>query len=193
MPRMAARLLIALTLLITATPAYLSAATPTLAESMAQRAYDACTASFNKKYRHLDPPKAIVSGVSNGNTKCFWNWGGSSVSTNIRNATAACEKEMARCFLYHESSGGNTSWVQRISDMGGSDGSRENDAATNEALVNMLSGAITTLGIINGAQGAGGGGYGGGGGDDGARMGGGSVCTPAQRARGWSEERCALN
>jgi hypothetical protein len=192
MPRLSARLLLAATLVLTATPAYIATSTPTVAASQAQRAYDACVDAYNNKYRQLKGPKAIVAGVSNSKLRCFWSSGGSSVSVNIREAEANCRDKFDDCYLWHDSSAGMQSWVKRISDMGGSDGSRENDSANSQALINLLSGAINTLGAINQSQGAGG--YNSnGGGNNGYGNSGGSACTPEQIARGWSEERCILN
>jgi hypothetical protein len=192
MIRRNARLCLALVAFLVATPSYIFSAVPVLAASDAQRAYDACVDAFNDKYRFLDSPKAMVAGLSNGRTKCFWNFGGSSVSNNIRGATSACEAEMGRCFLWHDSSAGDASWVALIDSNGGTHPdetvySNNNDA---QLAIDIMNQAITTLGIINGGNNST---YSGGGGDDYSPSGGGSVCTPAQIARGWSEERCALN
>jgi len=122
-----------------------------LADSEAQQAYNACVDDYNNTYRFLKDYKAIVAGVSNGTVQCFWSWNHRNVGDAIRSATANCERQYNRCFLYASSSG-HASWSKRISDMGGDDGSRssggygDGGGAAAAAVINGLA-----LGLAAGA------------------------------------------
>jgi len=128
-------------------------ATPVYAVSEAQRAYDACVDSYNSTFRFKGNYKAIVAGVgANGSTRCFWTWGAKSVGAAQRSAFASCGKKFRKCFLYADSNG-NSSWSRRISNMGGSDGSRENDAAAGAAVGGFIAGMAGAI-ISNGGGGS---------------------------------------
>lgn len=87
--------------------------------SEAQLAYNVCVDSFNDKFRGFTGNKAIVSGVDNGRTECFWTWNNASVDGAIERATASCRAKMAGCFLFATNLG-LSSWSQAISSNGGS-------------------------------------------------------------------------
>lgn len=120
--------------------------TPSLADSEAQRAYDACVHVYNSKYRHLDGYKAIVAGLSSGGSKCFWTWNAPTLGDAISSAMSSCERERSKCYLYADSNG-NSSWSRRISDMGGNDGTRgSSNAAAGAFVEGMLGGFLNGLG-----------------------------------------------
>ncbi len=87
--------------------------------SEAQLAYNACVDSYNDKFRDLTGNKAIVSGVDNGRTHCFWTWNNDSVDGAIERAMANCRSRMPKCFLYATNLG-HSSWSQAIAGNGGS-------------------------------------------------------------------------
>ena len=140
------------------------AVTPTFAASKVQRAYDACVDSYNSDYQRRPNYKAIVAGVGLFKTQCYWSWGYASDGDAIRHAFANCEKKFKQCYLY-ASTTGHSSWSQRISDLGGSDGSRERDKRAAAAIVNFASGLAAALANSGGGGGSGGGSGGGGHGD----------------------------
>jgi hypothetical protein len=90
--------------------------------SAAQRAYDACTDTYNEKLGALDQSWAFVSGVGSSGSTCYWAWGRETVAAAANSAMESCREEYESCYLY-SSSDGNSDWVQEISDNGGTDGS----------------------------------------------------------------------
>lgn len=176
-----------------------------------QNAYNACVGSWNSERRALGS-YAFVSGVGKKRNTCFWrsnssrNWNDRLIS----GAMSDCKRKYKKCFLFGTSNEGMRDWSQRVSDNGGL--SRGTIAARNNATNQyMFNSAMQLyLQMLNQPQrqrsdvfdngyrptrpnptdyglprGYGGGGTG--------NTGGGSVCTPAQKARGWSEERCLVN
>jgi hypothetical protein len=128
----------------------MSAANASIAASEAQRAYQACVDYYNNTYRPLGGYKAIVAGVDGNGTHCYWSYNSNSIGNAIRSANGACERHYNHCFLFASSGEGLSSWSQRISDMGGDDGTRysggNGDAAA--AIVNGMA-----LGLAAGAMG----------------------------------------
>jgi hypothetical protein len=128
---------------------------PAVALSEAQRAYNACTDSYNNIFRFKGNYKAIVAGVGrDGSTRCFWVWDAKSLGEAQRKAIANCEAKFRNCYIYADSNG-VAGWSKRISDMGGSDGSRENDNRNAAAIGGFIAGIA---GAIAGSGGGGGGG-----------------------------------
>ena len=90
--------------------------------STAQRAYNACTDPHNNKRGGLDDYWAFVAGVGSSNDTCFWRWGAETAAAAVELAMGDCREKYEQCYLY-SSSAGNSDWVQKISDNGGTDGS----------------------------------------------------------------------
>ena len=136
-------------------------ARPALAISEAQRAYNACVDSYNSKFRSLGNYKAIVAGLTDSSSQCFWNYNSASEQDAINSAMNACRRVKPRCFLYASTSK-HSDWSQRISNMGGSDGSNRSSGGGGLSLGNVLDVAGAVVGGVAAARG--GGGYSGGGG-----------------------------
>jgi hypothetical protein len=90
--------------------------------SIAQRAYNTCTDNHNDQRAGLDQYWAFVAGVGSSDDTCYWRWGAQTVAAAVELAMGDCREEYEDCYLY-SSSGGNSDWVQQISDNGGTDGS----------------------------------------------------------------------
>lgn len=154
------------------------------AESQQLRAYKACTDSYNETYRFLKGSKAIVSGLRNGGTRCFWTHEASTTAVAIERSLSNCRSAGYECFLYHDGERGNRPWVQAISDGGGTDGSdrRASGGGSSSGLDDVLGLATGILGVAGAVAGAkGGGGYSGGGAAGGGSAGGGASCTAARQ------------
>jgi len=137
---------------------------PALAISEAQRAYNACVDSYNSKYRSLGNYKAIVAGLTDSSSQCFWTYNSASEQDAINSAMNACRRVKPRCFLYASTSK-HSDWSQRIANMGGNDGSNRSSGGGGSGLSlgTVLDGAGAVVSGVAAARG-GGGGYSGGGG-----------------------------
>jgi hypothetical protein len=127
-----------------------------------QRAYDACVDSYNSEFRYKPGHKAIVSGVGDATSSCFWAWSQPSTGDAVETAMTNCQKKYSRCFVY-ATDVNHSDWSQAISDNGGeSDGARQVRENNNDAITGVLSGVAA--GIAAGAAYGGGnrGGYTGG-------------------------------
>ena len=152
--------------------------------SQAQLAYNACTDPHNSKRQGLDTYWAFVSGVGSSASTCFWAWGAATVAAAVSRAMDSCHQEYADCFLY-STTDGNSDWVQKISDNGGSDGS--GDGGGEVSLGDILNLGAAGIQLYDAfSNGGGGGGSGGGsyGGGSGGGSGGGTydanACAQAQ-------------
>jgi len=130
--------------------------TPAWAISDAQRAYDACTKHYNSTFRSLPGHRAIVAGLSSSGSQCFWRYNSTSEADAIDGAMSNCRRAMPRCFLYN--SDGTNTGVARISNMGGSDGTRTSSSSGSGVLKNLLDIATAVVGGVSAAGGGGGGG-----------------------------------
>ncbi|HEX6119714.1 MAG TPA: hypothetical protein VFZ03_09725 [Dongiaceae bacterium] len=90
--------------------------------STAQRAYNTCTDNYNEQRSNLADYWAFAAGVGSSDATCFWRWGAESATAAVELAMADCREDYEDCYFY-SSSAGNSDWVQRISDNGGTDGS----------------------------------------------------------------------
>jgi hypothetical protein len=138
-------------------------ARPALAISEAQRAYNACVDSYNSKYRSLGNHKAIVAGLTDSSSQCFWSYNSASEQDAINSAMNACRRVKPRCFLYASTSK-HSDWSQRIANMGGNDGTNRSSGGGGSGL--SLGTVLDVAGAVVGGVAAarGGGGYSGGGG-----------------------------
>jgi hypothetical protein len=121
------------------------------AGSEAQQAYNACRDSWNNERHRFSSSFTFVSGVSNGVTRCFWAWDGSSVDAGNR-ASENCRSAGFRCFTFGNERG-LSQWSRNISDNGGSDGSEE---ANNDAAAEFLNAAVGIGAGIAAGRGGGG-------------------------------------
>jgi hypothetical protein len=119
--------------------------------SEAQRAYNACRDSWNNERHRFPSSFTFVSAVSNGETRCFWAWGGSSEDVGNQ-AVENCRAAGFRCYTFGNERG-LFDWSRNISDNGGSDGSAE---ANNDAAAEFLNAAVGLgAGIAAGRSGGG--------------------------------------
>lgn len=122
-----------------------------------QRAYNACVDANNSEFRFKPGPKAIVSGVSDGGTRCYWAWSQPSTAAAIATAMAACQEQSSRCYVF-ATGDSFASWSQAISDNGGeSDGARRaraDDAAASAALMRNAATIVRAAPRGSGYQGA---------------------------------------
>jgi hypothetical protein len=114
--------------------------------SEAQRAYNACTDSYNSKFEGLENSWAFVSGVGPSASNCYWSWGQGSVQQAIDNTTARCHEQFSRCFVYATNLG-HSNWTQKISDNGGldQDSSYANRTGDDAAAAALIGGALNGL------------------------------------------------
>ena len=123
--------------------------------SQAQLAYNACTPSYNDKFRGLEREWAFVSGVGSSTNSCFWFWSAATVANATQSALESCRKEYSDCFVY-STSDGNSDWVQKISDNGGSASGGGGSGAKLTDYLNLATGGLA---LYNALSGNGGGGY----------------------------------
>lgn len=105
----------------------------------AQHAYNACTDSYNDKFRFRPGHKAMVSGVGSNTTTCYSSWSKPSTADAIARAMADCRQEYPRCFVYATDEG-PSDWAKAISNSGGVSDSARRARANNDALTGVLSG-----------------------------------------------------
>lgn len=135
-----------------------------------QMAYNACTDSWNSTVKFKPLHYAAVSGMSGGQSKCYFAWSSPNTSAAVSSATNNCQKEQQSCFLYGTDQG-ISDWTRQMSDNGGTDGSREaqeaDAAAFSQSAANM-SAAMLAAGMAYREGGGSSAGYAGGGGGGGS-------------------------
>ena len=138
-------------------------AQPALAISEAQRAYNACVDSYNSKYRSLSNYKAIVAGLTDSSSQCFWSYNSNSEQDAINSAMNSCKQVKPRCFLYASTSK-HSDWSQRIANMGGNDGSNRSSSGGGGSGLSLGEVLDVAGALVGGAAAARGGSSSGGGG-----------------------------
>lgn len=129
------------------------------ATSDQQYAYDSCLKRLGK-FESRPDYKAMVVGQDDSNVTCFQQYDASDQEAATRVALERCRMRYSRCMVFATSSGVR-SWVRKITEMGGEDGSRRSSSSSSgiddETAAAIVQGVVGVAGAIVG--GGGGGGY----------------------------------